>query len=72
MGNRSHFIKLNSYYKFNLDPAVDLSAALVKMKFRSLRWNDDIQKIAENSWMKIAQNRNSWTHVEETYIQEWK
>jgi hypothetical protein len=35
------------------------------------RWVDDIRKIAGQTWMRLAQNRDKWRARREAYAQQW-
>lgn len=35
------------------------------------RWDDDIRRLAGVSWMRVAENRERWRALGETYVQQW-
>lgn len=36
-----------------------------------LRWLDDIKNKVGNRWHQLAQNKETWKNIGETYVQEW-
>lgn len=35
------------------------------------RWDDDIRRLAGVGWMRVAENREQWRALGETYVQQW-
>ena len=42
-----------------------------KLERPQARWNDDLRKVAGNSWVRGAEDRLRWRAIGEAYVQQW-